>query len=73
MKPTIEQVVAHFGLPDEALESDELKSLIDLMPWCRLKQPNDVGYVMDTLGWCFVRWFDCPITDWFKPNDGKGE
>lgn len=72
MKPTIKQVVAHFGLPDEALESYVLKMML-----------NDTNCDVDDVDFLFedamnkmaghFHWvYGRPITDWFKPNDGEG-
>lgn len=65
MKPTIQQVVAHFGLPDEALESEEIEMAID----ASYPVPDHFDQ-MKVIEWKFVARWGCPITDWFKPNDG---
>ena len=69
MKPTIQQVVAHFGLPEQALESEEIGIAIENV----LDENWSVYEPMMVVAMAFDDEWDCPITDWFKPNDGKDE
>jgi hypothetical protein len=68
MKPTIEQVVAHFGLPDRAVESMEVKLAIDR---CREESNKEDGF--DSVKWTFMCEWDCDIRDWFEPDYGMAD
>lgn len=77
MKPTVEQVVDHFELPDEADRWDEIEIAINSVDWERREREYrelrfwSMDRDMDAVAWSFLYEFDCPITDYFKPNHGK--
>lgn len=68
MKPTPEQVVSHFGLPAEAVESHDIQCAIDRYSD---EMYEDCDDAMDLVSYGFLIIFDCPITDYFKPKAKK--
>ena len=73
MKPTPEQVVAHFGLPAEAVGSKQLQAALISREYdffINVLAGGDEQYRMNAVAWSFGAIHHINIRDYFKPNNG---